>query len=58
MPRALAALDLPRAHVMPRPCGLIAVASRPVEFAIPREMTQAQGIELARDFVRAEWIGA
>ena len=26
--------------------------AREVEFAIPREMTQAQGIELARDFVR------
>src|SRR6201993_3928101 len=29
--------------------------AREVEFAIPREMTQAQGIELARDFVRAEF---
>ena len=27
--------------------------AREVEFAIPREMTQAQGIELACDFVRA-----
>ncbi|MEP9350000.1 Ti-type conjugative transfer relaxase TraA [Xanthobacter sp. KR7-225] len=29
---------------------------REVEFAIPREMTQAQGIELARDFVQAEFV--
>lgn len=29
--------------------------AREVEFAIPREMTQAQGIELARDFVQAEF---
>ena len=27
-----------------------------VEFAIPREMTQAQGIELARDFAQAEFV--
>jgi ATP-dependent exoDNAse (exonuclease V) alpha subunit len=27
-----------------------------VEFAIPREMTQAQGIELARDFVLGEFV--
>src|SRR5206468_12415303 len=31
--------------------------AREVEFAIPREMTQAQGIELARDFVRREFVG-
>ncbi|MBI5321384.1 Ti-type conjugative transfer relaxase TraA [Bradyrhizobium sp.] len=31
--------------------------AREVEFALPREMTQAQGIELARDFVRAEFVG-
>jgi ATP-dependent exoDNAse (exonuclease V) alpha subunit len=31
--------------------------SREVESAIPREMTQAQGIELARDFVQAEFVG-
>jgi Ti-type conjugative transfer relaxase TraA len=31
--------------------------AREVEFAIPRELTQAQGIELARDFVRAEFVG-
>src|SRR5579872_4198737 len=31
--------------------------AREVEFAIPREMTQAQGIELARDFVQAEFVG-
>ena len=31
--------------------------AREVEFAIPREMTQAQGIELARDFVHAEFVG-
>jgi Ti-type conjugative transfer relaxase TraA len=30
--------------------------TREVEFAIPREMTQAQGIELARDFVRGEFV--
>jgi Ti-type conjugative transfer relaxase TraA len=30
--------------------------AREVEFAIPRELTQAQGIELARDFVRAEFV--
>src|SRR5579862_1594868 len=29
---------------------------REVEFAIPRELTQAQGIELARDFVRSEFV--
>jgi Ti-type conjugative transfer relaxase TraA len=31
--------------------------AREVEFAIPREMTEAQGIELARDFVRGEFVG-
>jgi Ti-type conjugative transfer relaxase TraA len=30
--------------------------AREVEFAIPREMTQTQGIELARDFVRGEFV--
>ncbi len=30
--------------------------AREVEFAIPREMTQAQGIELARDFVGGEFV--
>ena len=30
--------------------------AREVEFAIPREMTKAQGIELARDFVQAEFV--
>ena len=30
--------------------------AREVEFAIPREMTQAQGIELAREFVRGEFV--
>ncbi|MEW6396815.1 MAG: Ti-type conjugative transfer relaxase TraA [Pseudomonadota bacterium] len=30
--------------------------SREIEFAIPREMTQAQGVELARDFVQAEFV--
>jgi Ti-type conjugative transfer relaxase TraA len=30
--------------------------AREVEFAIPREMTQAQGVELARDFVRGEFV--
>ncbi len=30
--------------------------AREVEFAIPREMTQAQGIELARAFVQSEFV--
>jgi Ti-type conjugative transfer relaxase TraA len=30
--------------------------AREVEFALPREMTQAQGIELARDFTRSEFV--
>jgi Ti-type conjugative transfer relaxase TraA len=30
--------------------------AREVEFAIPCEMTEAQGIELARDFVRGEFV--
>ena len=30
--------------------------AREVEFAIPREMSESQGIELARDFVRAEFV--
>lgn len=30
--------------------------AREVEFAIPREMTQEQGIALARDFVQAEFV--
>ncbi|MFT3974904.1 MAG: Ti-type conjugative transfer relaxase TraA [Amaricoccus sp.] len=30
--------------------------AREVEFAIPREMTQAQGIELARDFTQSEFV--
>jgi Ti-type conjugative transfer relaxase TraA len=30
--------------------------AREVEFAIPREMTEAQGVELARDFVRGEFV--
>src|SRR5579872_2077246 len=30
--------------------------AREVEFAIPREMCEAQGIELARDFVRSEFV--
>ncbi len=30
--------------------------SREVEFAIPRELNQQQGIELARDFVRQEFV--
>src|SRR5690242_142492 len=30
--------------------------AREVEFAIPREMTQAQGTELARDFVQREFV--
>ena len=32
--------------------------AREVEFAIPREMTQAQGIELARDFAQAEFVAS
>ncbi|CAL74719.1 putative Conjugal transfer protein, traA [Bradyrhizobium sp. ORS 278] len=31
--------------------------AREVEFALPREMSEAQGIELAQDFVRAEFVG-
>ena len=31
--------------------------AREIEFAIPRELTQEQGIELARDFVQAEFVG-
>lgn len=30
--------------------------AREVEFAIPREMNQAQGVELARDFVQQEFV--
>lgn len=30
--------------------------AREVEFSLPRELTQAQGIELARDFVQAEFV--
>ena len=30
--------------------------AREVEFAIPREMTRAQGIELARDFAQSEFV--
>ena len=30
--------------------------AREVEFAIPRELTQAQGIELARDFAQVEFV--
>jgi Ti-type conjugative transfer relaxase TraA len=30
--------------------------AREIEFAIPREMTQAEGIELAREFVKAEFV--
>ena len=30
--------------------------AREVEFAIPREMTEAQGIELARDFTQAQFV--
>jgi Ti-type conjugative transfer relaxase TraA len=30
--------------------------AREIEFAIPREMTEGQGIELARDFVRDEFV--
>ncbi|CDX40069.1 putative Conjugal transfer protein, traA [Mesorhizobium sp. ORS 3359] len=30
--------------------------AREIEFAIPRELSQAQGIELARDFIQAEFV--
>jgi Ti-type conjugative transfer relaxase TraA len=30
--------------------------AREIEFAIPREMSQAQGVELARDFVQTEFV--
>lgn len=30
--------------------------AREIEFAIPREMTEAQGVELARDFVQREFV--
>ncbi len=30
--------------------------AREVEFSLPREMTQAQGVELARDFVQSEFV--
>ncbi|MBV8103158.1 MAG: Ti-type conjugative transfer relaxase TraA [Hyphomicrobiales bacterium] len=30
--------------------------AREVEFSLPREMTQAQGVELARDFVKSEFV--
>jgi Ti-type conjugative transfer relaxase TraA len=30
--------------------------ARELEFAIPREMSEAQGVELARDFVQAEFV--
>ncbi|MFO1116905.1 MAG: Ti-type conjugative transfer relaxase TraA [Beijerinckiaceae bacterium] len=30
--------------------------AREIEFAIPREMTERQGVELARDFVQAEFV--
>lgn len=30
--------------------------AREIEFSIPREMNQAQGVELARDFVQAEFV--
>lgn len=30
--------------------------AREVEFALPRELTQAQGVELARDFAQAEFV--
>ncbi|MGQ2936532.1 Ti-type conjugative transfer relaxase TraA [Sphingopyxis sp.] len=32
--------------------------AREVEFAIPREMNQQQGVELARDFVQSEFVDA
>ena len=30
--------------------------AREIEFSIPREMSQAQGVELARDFVQTEFV--
>jgi Ti-type conjugative transfer relaxase TraA len=33
-----------------------AVLAREVEFALPRELSQAEGIALARDFVRAQFV--
>ncbi|MFD9896924.1 Ti-type conjugative transfer relaxase TraA [Mesorhizobium sp. NPDC059025] len=32
--------------------------AREVEFALPRELSQAQGIELARDFVQSEFVAS
>ncbi len=32
--------------------------AREVEFALPRELTQAQGIELARDFAQSEFVAS
>lgn len=34
-----------------------ALLSGEVEFAIPREMNRQQGVALAQDFVRAEFVG-
>jgi ATP-dependent exoDNAse (exonuclease V) alpha subunit len=56
-------LSLRAARYRSRPscwsCGAAkdAQLAREVEFALPREMTQAQGIELARDFVASEFVG-
>ncbi len=40
----------------PPSCARSAQLAREIEFAIPREMTQEQGIALARDFVRDEFV--
>ena len=48
MPRPLAALDLPRAHVMSRPCRLMPVASRPVAPERYRLSPQAQALWAAK----------
>jgi len=36
----------------------VAQLAREVEFALPREMTKRQGIELARDFVQSEFVAS
>ncbi|MBV9747941.1 MAG: MobA/MobL family protein, partial [Acetobacteraceae bacterium] len=33
-----------------------AVLAREVEFALPRELSQAEGVQLARDFVREQFV--
>ena len=43
VPRPLAAIDLPSAHVIPRPCRLMAVAGRPVALERPQRHGQFIG---------------